>query len=43
MIWTAVFIGLKEFMKIKEYNEVINGELIKKQNNFYKNMSKYHN
>jgi FkbM family methyltransferase len=39
----AVFIGLKEYMKTKEFNEVINEKLIKKQNNFCKNMSKYNN
>jgi len=39
----AIFYGLKQFIKIKEFNEVINEELRQKQNNFCNNMSKYEN
>lgn len=39
----AIFYGLKQFIKIKEFNEVINEELRQKQNNFCNNMSKYDN
>ena len=36
-------LGLKEFMKIKEFNEVINEKFKQKQNNFCNNISKYYN
>ena len=39
----AIFYGLKQFIKIKEFNEVINEELRQKQNNFCNNISKYEN
>lgn len=39
----AIFYGLKQFIKIKEFNEVINEELRQKQNNFCNNMSKFEN
>ena len=39
----AIFYGLKQFIKIKEFNEVINEELRQKQINFCNNMSKFEN